>query len=250
MKYKKDIDYNSCDMKLLERFFTYAKGVFICAVFAVLFYKSIIAFFLLLPFSYFYVSLKKKQKIKERKQKLALEFLEGMKSIAGALNAGYSAENSFEEAYRDLSLIYTRDADIMREFYSIIHKIQMNCTVEHALEDFAMRSDVEEIMDFAEVFATAKRTGGDMIKIIKNTCKVIEGKLEMQREIDISIAGKRYEANIMNLVPLGIIAYMWFFSSDFMKPMYHNITGIMIMTIALLVYLIAYFLSQKIVNFE
>lgn len=249
MKYKQEIDYNSCDMDWLELIVTYGKGAFICGVFAVLFYKSMIAFLILLPLSYFYVRLKKKQKIKERRKKLSLEFLEGIKSIASALNAGYSAENSFQEAYRDLSLIYSKDDDIMREFYSIIHKIQMNCTVEHALEDFAVRSNVEEIMDFAEVFMIAKRTGGDMIKIIKNTCKVIEGNIEMQREIDISISGKRYEAGIMNLVPLAIIAYMWFFSSDFMKPMYHNISGIAIMTIALLVYITAYFLSQKIVSF-
>lgn len=250
MKYKKEIDYHSCDMALMELILEYGKGAGICVIFALLFYKSIFAFLCLLPLSRFYLNMRKRQKIEERKQKLSLEFLEGVKRIAGALNAGYSIENSFQEAYKDLSLIYSGDADIMREFYLIIQKIQMNCTVEDALKNFAERSGIEDIKDFTEVFIIAKRTGGDLIKIIKNTCNVMQGRMEMQREIDISIAGKKYEAVIMNFVPLGIIAYMWFFSSDFMEPMYHNITGIVIMTIALLVYLGAFMLSQKILKFE
>lgn len=250
MKYRKEIDYNLYDMTWTELILEYGKGAGICAILALLFYKSIFAFLLLLPLSYFYVKLRKKQKIKERKQRLTLEFLEGIKSIAGALYAGYSIENSFREAYRDLRLLYSENTDIIQEFYFIIQKIQMNYTIEDILNNFAKRSGIEEIKDFAEVFIIAKRTGGDMIKIIKNTCRVMEGRMEMQREIDISIAGKRYEAGIMNLVPLGIIAYMWLFSSDFMKPMYHNIFGVMVMTIALLTYIGAFLLSQRILKFE
>lgn len=249
MKYKKEIDYDSCHLTWIELVFEYIKGVGICVAIAALFYKSMIAFLCFLPLSHIYAEWRKKQKIKARREKLKLEFLEGVRSMAAALNAGYSVENSFREAYKDLSLLYSEDADIMREFSSIIRKIQINCTVESALEDFAERSNVEEIKDFAEVFVTAKRTGGDIIKIIKNTCRIMEENMEVQREIDVSIAGKKYEARIMNLVPLGMIGYMWLFSTDFMKPMYHNIMGIVIMTIALIVYFLAFFLSERILKF-
>jgi tight adherence protein B len=250
MKYKKGIDYNVYRMTIPELIFEYLKGTAVCAVFALLFYKSIVAFLLLLPYSYFYVKGRKKQKIAERRQKLNQDFIEGIKSLSAALNVGYSVENAFREAYKELSLLYGKKTDIMQEFYSINQKIQMNCTVESALGDFAKRSGVEDIRDFAEVFSTAKRTGGDIIKIIKNTCLVMESRMEMQREIDISIAGKKYESKIMNLIPLGIIGYMWFFSADFMKPMYHNFTGVMIMTGALAVYLFAVWLSNRILVFD
>lgn len=222
----------------------------LCAVIAALFYKSVIAFFCFLPCAPGYIKWRKVQRRRKRKETLQAEFLEAVKCMASALNAGYSVENSFREAYRDLGLLYSKDADIMQEFYAILQKIQMNCTAEQALADFAQRSGLEDIRDFSEVFSTAKRTGGDILKIIKNTCRVMEAKMEMQREIDIAIAGKKYEAGIMNLVPLGIIAYMWFFSEEFMEPLYHNPAGIMIMTIALLVYFMALFLSWKILAFD
>lgn len=250
MKYKEERDYNFYKMTLIEMIFEYGTGIGICMIVALLFYKSLIAFFCLLPFSYLYVKWRKGQKIEKRKQELRLEFLEGIKSIAAALNAGYSIENSFYEAYKDLSLLYLEKTDIMQEFSLIIRKLQMNDTIEAALKDFAKRSNIEDIQDFSEVFMIAKRTGGDIIKIIKNTCRVMEKRMEMQREIDISIAGKKYESMIMNLIPLFIIAYMWFFSADFMKPMYHNFIGIMIMTIALLAYLLSLFVSQKILQFK
>lgn len=250
MKYKEERDYNFYKMTVIEIIVEYTIGIGICMIIALLFYKSFIAFFCLLPASYVYVKQRKKQKIKKRKERLHLEFLEGIKSIAAALNAGYSIENSFYEAYKDLSLLYSEKADIMQEFSFIIRKLQMNCTVETALRDFAKRSGIEDIWDFSEVFIIAKRTGGDIIKIIKNTCKIMEKRMEMQREIDISIAGKKYESAVMNLIPLFIIVYMWFFSADFMKPMYHNLTGVIIMTIALLAYFLALFMSQKILQFE
>lgn len=250
MKYKKAIDYESCRMTWKELAAEYLCFAVICAVIAILFYKSFVAFFCFLPCSYFYVKWRKFQRIEKRKEKLRWEFLEAVKCMASALNAGYSVENAFREAYRDLGLLYAKEDDIMREFDTIIHKIQMNCTAEEALADFAKRSGVEDIRDFSEVFLTAKRTGGDILKIIKNTCRVMEARMEMQREMDIAVAAKKYEAGIMNLVPLGIIAYMWFFSAEFMAPLYHNPAGIIIMTAALLVYIMALFLSWKILKFE
>ena len=250
MKYKKGIDYNSCHMTKTILILEYAKGILICVVIALLFYKSIAAFFCLLPCSWFYVKGRKAQKIKERKDRLNGQFLDGIKSLSAALNAGYSAENAFYEAYKELHLLYPKEADIMQEFNAINRKLQMNDTIESALEDFAVRSGIDDIRDFAEVFAAAKRTGGDMIKIIKNTCHIMEERMEIQRDIDISIAGKKYESDIMNLIPLGIIAYMWCFSSDFMNPMYHNPAGIMMMTAALFVYLMAFLLSKHILKFH
>lgn len=249
-KYKKGMDYHSCHMAKAAIILEYAKGILICALIAWLFYKSIFAFFCLVPCSWFYVKGRKKQKIEERKDRLNEQFLDGLKSLSAALNAGYSVENAFREAYKELLFLYPKEADIMQEFHAIIRKLQMNDTIESALEDFAVRSGIEDIRDFAEVFATAKRTGGDMIKIIKNTCHVMEERMEIQRDIDISIAGKKYESNIMNLIPLGIIAYMLCFSSDFMAPMYHNLSGVMMMTAALFVYFMAILLSKHILRFQ
>ena len=72
----------------------------------------------------------------------------------------------------------------------------------------------------------------------------------MAHEIETLITAKKYEAKIMNMVPLGIIVYMQVFMPEFLEPLYHNLIGILVMTAALAGYGGAYMLSKKIVNIK
>jgi tight adherence protein B len=193
---------------------------------------------------------KREQRMEERKWKINQEFKDGIISLSAALSSGYSAENAFEEAWKDLKLLYKEDALIMREFSYIINQIRMNITVEKALNEFAERTGVEDILNFAEIFSTAKRSGGDLIKVIRSTANAISDKVEVKREIITMVTAKKYEADIMKIIPLGIIFYLQFFSPGFLDPLYHNILGRMVMSILLVAYLCAYYLADKIVAIE
>ena len=94
----------------------------------------------------------------------------------------------------------------------------------------------------------AKRSGGNMTDIIGRTIAVISRKMDVEKEIDVLISSKRLEAGIMNIVPFFIIFYISITSNGFFDPLYHNVVGVILMTICMLVYFAAYLLSQKIVN--
>lgn len=214
------------------------------------FYKSIFAVIIFSPFCIIYIKDIREKLIRERKWELNLQFREGLMSISSALNAGYSIENAFWEAKKDLRLMYEEETYIIKEFEYIVNQLGMNRTVEEVLIELADRSNIDDINNFTEVFITAKRTGGDIIKIIKRTSKTIGDKIEIKREILTLITAKKLEARIMNLMPLGIILYMWMFSPGFLDPLYDNIIGRIIMTICLLLYLLAYKLSENIINIQ
>jgi Flp pilus assembly protein TadB len=225
-------------------------GLLVSSSLSYLFYRSIFAVILFSPFSLLYVKKKKKVLIEQRKWQLNLEFREAVICLSAALNTGYSIENAFREAIKDLKMMYSEDAIIIREFEHITNQLNMNKTVEEALSELAARSQVEDIYNFSEVFVTAKRTGGDIIKIIKTTSRNIGDKIEIKREIQTLITAKKFEARIMNLIPFGIILYMWVCSPGFLDPLYHNVIGVLIMTIALFLYYIAYTLAEKIMKIE
>jgi tight adherence protein B len=227
-----------------------AQGIGIIVTLGTLFYQSILGCLLLSPLTYFYITRKKVELIKNRKWRLNLEFKDGLLALSAALEAGYSAENAFEEAYKDLSLLYTEDTLVMQELTYLIHQIHINIPVEKALNDFADRTGIEDIVSFAEVFSTAKRTGGDLIKVIKITGNIINDKIEVQREIITLIAAKKLESNIMKSIPLLILSYLLISSSGFLDPLYHNAFGIVIMTIFLIIYLAAYILVDIITTIE
>jgi tight adherence protein B len=215
-----------------------------------LFYQHPIGMILLFPMVILYFKMKKKSLIKERRWKLNLEFMDGIQALSAALEAGYSAEHALEEASRDLLHIYSEKSMIIKEFNYMINQVHMNIPVEKALEDFGRRSGVEDIRNFSEVFGTAKRTGGDMPQIIKISRDIICDKIEVKREIVTMISAKRLEANIMKFIPVIILAYLMLSSPDFLKPMYHNLFGIILMSIFLLIYFGAFLLIDRIVSIE
>jgi tight adherence protein B len=188
--------------------------------------------------------------ITERKWRLNLEFKDGILALSAALEAGYSAEHAFEEACKDLRQIYHEKSMVIKEFSYIMNQIHMNISLEKALSDFAERTGIEDILSFSEVFNTAKRTGGDLMNVIKITSNIISGKIEVKREIITLITAKRLEANIMKAIPLLILVYLSVTSPGFLNPLYHNLIGIIVMTCFLACYLGAFLFIDKIIAIE
>lgn len=222
------------------------QGTAIICVIGWLFYQSIYGVLFASPLLYPYLKRIRVRLASKRKWRLGIEFNDGIISLSAALKAGYSAENSFEEALKDLKILHGGDAMIIREFTRIINQVNMNIPVEKALGDFAERTGIEDILSFSEVFMTAKRTGGDLVSIIKSTSSTLNGKTEVKREIITMLTAKKYEADILKLLPLGIILYLRLSSPGFLDPLYHNIAGIIIMTVILTLYIGAYCLINRI----
>lgn len=187
---------------------------------------------------------------RRRKQaQMNLEFREALQGIAAALSAGYSMENAFLEAKKDLQLLYGSGSALAPEMQEIINKTRLNYPIEEALFELADQSGVEDIRRFAEVLQTAKRTGGDLIAITKTSADRIAERIEVKREITSMIAGKEMEAKIMKIIPLGMVIYFWLCSPGFLNPLYQG-QGRIVMTVLLLLYLMAFYWSERITRID
>lgn len=243
-------NYDTYNFTLREYIRYILEGSLVVIIFGLLFYKSIVGIILISPLIFIYLKIKKKELIKKRKWQLNIQFRDGINSLSAALSAGYSVEHGFVEAIKDLKRIYPKGAMIIGEINYLVNRIQMNVPVEEALGDLGERSEIEDIINFAEVFSTAKRTGGDLIKIIRTTNNLISDKIEVKREIRSLIAAKKYEATIMKIVPLAILFYLSISSPGFLDPLYNNLFGFLVMTILLVVYLSTYYVIDKIIAIE
>jgi tight adherence protein B len=243
-------DYNTYKLNKKEVVQYFSFGAFLGAFIGYVFYSSLAWSLLFMLYGIVFVKDKKKELVRIRKWQLNLEFRDGLDCVSSALNAGYSVENAFAQAVKDLKLMYSADSLIVAEFEGIMNQIHMNRNLEEILRDFGNRTQVEDIINFADVFATAKRTGGDIIKIIRSTCNTISDKIEIKREIITLVTGKRFESNIMSLIPLGIILYLKIGSPGFLSPIYHNLFGYIFMTVVLIIYYFAYQLGKRIINID
>ena len=217
---------------------------------AYLFYRSFVAFGVSLLFVGRFFRIRKEACCRRRKRELEGQFLSAIQTVCSSLRAGYSVENAFVQACLELEKIYKEEDIIVKEFRFISSQLQLNRNLEELLNDLAVRSDAEDIRNFAEVFSAAKRTGGNLIAIMEHTAWSIGQKEETRREIETVLSAKKLEQNIMSLVPAGILFYVQLVSPGFLDGMYHNTAGILIMSLCLFVYGTAYFWGKKIVEIE
>lgn len=246
----KKVRYDIYDMSISEYIKHISTALLIIAAIAYLFYRSVIAFLIFLPFVFFYIKRKKKELLKKSQKELTFQFKEAIMAVSASLGAGYSVENAFIEAAKDLKNLYGQDAVIVHEFSGIRRRLATNETMESILIDFAKRSGAMDVMDFADVFVTAKRSGGDLVSIIRRTAYHIGDKIEVKREIDTLMSSKKMEQSIMNMVPFFIILYVSLNSPGFLDVLYGNVMGVVIMSICLVLYLAAYQIADKIVSIE
>ena len=165
-------DYEIYEMNPKELMMAILLPLGIIAFMAILCYNSIFFAIILLPYIPFYVR-ERKRKLKDmRSWKLNMQFRDCINCISSALESGYSIENAIKEAYMDMKLSYDENEMIMKEMRMIINKLENNRTVEEVILNFAERSGLDDVRSFADIFATAKRTGGNLILIIKSTADV------------------------------------------------------------------------------
>ena len=181
---------------------------------------------------------------------LKIQFKDCLVCVAGAMRAGYSIENAWNEAAKDMERQYGKESDIARELHKINNQIGFQVPIEGLLEDLAFRTHIEDIENFSSIFSFAKRSGGNFIRIINNSVGQLADKMELQDQIETAFLAKRMEQKVMNLVPLFILAFVNLTSGEFLAVLYHNAAGVLIMSVCLAIYAAAYLWAEKIVDIE
>lgn len=226
----------------------WAVGLAADGLVAYAFYRSVTAFWCLLPFALAYPLYLKKQLHQKRQQELKRQFKEGIQILSSSLSAGYSMENALAVSGKELQLLYGEQEMITREFAYMVSQLNMNRPVEQLMSEFGERSGIEEIENFAGIFAVAKRSGGQLVPVIQNSVNVIQDRLQVQEEIRTLTASRKFEQKIMNLIPFFIILYIDGTSPGFFQMMYDTVMGRVLMTVCLLVYGLAWYLSKQILE--
>lgn len=196
-----------------------------------------------------FLPLRVKTKIQKRKQALARQFRDMLDGLTTALSAGKNVTDSFYSVYDDLKIQYDEGAYILKELEVIIAGIQNNIAIEDVLMDFGKRSDIEDIVNFASVFQTCYREGGNIKDVIKNTHTILSDKMEISEEIETLVTSNKTEQNIMLVMPIVLIGIMKFGSPDFAAN-FVTPTGIISTTISIVVFAIAYFIGRAVLSIK
>ena len=226
-------------------------GVGLAVLTAYIFYRSLMAFFLLLPPAILFSFLYLKERFRERREaRLSSDFRDTISALSTYLSAGYSMENAFCEVYRERCAAGDRGDRMLRELSVIVKGIRLNKNIEELLRDFAEGSSNEDIKSFAFIFAITKRNGGDMREVIARTVSIIRDKAAVTEDMRTATRGVRYEQMVMTAIPFFMVFYINMSSGSFLDPLYEGATGRCVMTAALIMIGAAFLLSERLVRID
>ncbi len=195
-----------------------------------------------------FIPIRTKQMITKRRQKLSLQFRELLDALSTSIGAGKNVQDAFQGAIEDLANQFTHEADIVKELEIICAGMYNNIAIENLLMNFADRSGVEDIANFANVFSTCYRKGGNINQVIKNTAEIIGDKIEIKMELQTMVSGQKNEMNIMLVMPVIFIVVMKSMGGGLIDL--SSAIGLLSTTGALVIFVLAYFAGQWITNIK
>lgn len=196
-----------------------------------------------------FIPIRTKQIIAKKKNDLKVQFRELLDALSTSIGSGKNIVDSFKSAYDDLSIIYSEDSSIINELKIILHGIANNVDIEKSLLDFGIRSGIDDIESFANVFETCYRKGGNIKDVIKNTQQIITEKMEVEMEIQTIVTSSTNEQTIMTFLPIVLIAIIKFMSPDF-SDNFTTPAGILSTTVAVISFVAAYFIGRSILSIK
>lgn len=223
------------------------------AIFAVgmIFYHNIILSALLALFAFKFPKIRRGQIIAKRKRELNIQFKDLLYSLSSSMIAGRSLEMSFKDAFKDMQVIYPNpDTPIMQEIAYIIRCLEMNMTVEDAVCQFSERAHIDDIESFGDIVRICKKTGGNLVEVIRSTSNMIGDKIETKNEIETTITAKKFESRVLTVTPIFMVLILSMSSPDYMAPVFSTAVGALVMTAAIVFFVIAFFISEKIMKIE
>lgn len=196
--------------------------------------------------SFFY----RRQFIQKQKRIASSHFEQMLYSISSSLQAGRSVENAFRAAASDLQTMFAGNKPyLLRELEQLNRKVEHGASLESAVRQFAQRTDIPDIGTWADMFTACRRTGGDLVRMMRHSSRVIVERMNIERELAVGIAGKKLEAKALGFIPFVIVAMFRYGSPDYMAPLYEH-SGRVIMTSALLLICAGMWVARIIMRIE
>lgn len=187
--------------------------------------------------------------LKTRTKKLKSQFRDMLEAFNTSLGAGKNVTDSFHSVYDDLKVQYEEDAYILKELEVILSCMSNNVDLEVPLLDFGVRSGVDDIASFANVFKICYHKGGNIKDTIRNTHEILSDKMEIAEEIETIVSGARSEQYLMLIMPILLIGMIKMMSADFAAN-FATPSGIMATTIGIVMFVTAYLVGRAVLNIK
>lgn len=242
-------DYRFFEISAVQRIASYIIGAALGFALGWIFYESLILSIVMAVIVAFCAPKFTRNHLQNKRSKnLQLQFRDMLESLSTSVGAGNNISVAFQDAAADMTMQYGEKSPIVQELRIINGGVANNINIEDLLMNFGQRSDNSDIIGFANVFDTCYRKGGNINHVLKNTRNILNDKMGVSLEIKTMVASKTTEQNMMLCMPIIFVFLLKSMGADMIDLT--SRTGRLSTTIAIVLFVVAYFISKKILSIK
>jgi tight adherence protein B len=191
-----------------------------------------------LPYSY------ANYKRSKRFSKFEEIFPEAIDTLARAVRAGHAFTTALE-------LIASEIAEpVASEFRKLFEEQKFGLPVRDALVNLTERVPLVDVKFFVTAVMLQRETGGNLAEILDNLSYVIRERFKIMRQVRVHTAQGRMTMLLLMGLPPIIVVTMQAMNPSFIKPLFDDPIGHLLIVVGITLQTIGYFVIRKIIQIQ
>ena len=191
-----------------------------------------------LPFAF--VAWKRSQRLGRFEE----HFPEALDLLGRAVRAGHAFTTGLEMIPKECA------EPIAGEFRTVFEEQNFGLPLRDAMLNLTERVPLLDVRFFVTALLIQKETGGNLAEILDGLSKVIRDRFRIHREVKTRTAQGRLTAGILLAIPPFMMFMLGAVNPAYMKPLYEDPIGPLILGIAAVFQVVGAILLWKIINIE
>jgi len=192
----------------------------------------------MLPYSY--ISFQRNKRF----EKFEELFPEAIDTLARAVRAGHAFTTALEMISNEVS------EPVCGEFRQLYEEQKFGMPVRDALINLTERMPLVDVKFFVTAVMLQRETGGNLAEILDNLSYVIRERFKIQRQVRVYTAQGRLTMGLLMGMPPIIVTVMLVLNPGFIRPLFDDPIGHILLVAGITLQTIGYFVIRKIIKIQ
>ena len=180
----------------------------------------------------------------KRFQKFEELFPEAIDTLARAVRAGHAFTTALELIANEIA------EPIASEFRKLFEEQKFGLPVRDALVNLTQRVPLVDVKFFVTAVMLQRETGGNLAEILDNLSYVIRERFKIMRQVRVHTAQGRLTMVLLMSLPPVIVVVMLFMSPSFIRPLFVDPVGHMLVVGGIALQTIGYFWIRRVIRIQ
>lgn len=164
--------------------------------------------------------------------------------LSNSLRAGSSFLQSIELVSRETP------APMGEEMGRVVREVNLGLGMEEALANLVRRIRSDDLDLMVTAIGVQQQVGGNLAEILDTIAFTIRERVRIKGDINTLTAQGRMSGYLVAFLPIGIAVTLNFINPDFMRPLFTQLLGQILLAVGGVMMVIGFFTIQKIVSIK